>query len=94
MFLNIIEPPRFKVGPASITNHVNAQCCKCCLDYGITSVTLRSDKNFVLNGDEINLSCVIDNRRGKEPVEGFNITLEEHRSMIASGYEKEDLKDK
>ena len=51
MFLNIIEPLRFNVGPASITNHVNAQCCKCCIDYGVTSVTLRSDKNFVLSGD-------------------------------------------
>lgn len=65
MFLNIIEPPRFQVAPIAITNHVNSKCCHCCCDYGITSVTLKSDKNFAFNGDLIQIMGNIDNTNGK-----------------------------
>jgi hypothetical protein len=64
MFLNILEPPRSPLGPLSITNNVNSKCCTCCCDYGITTVTLSSDKNFVRNGDTIQLNGKIDNTRG------------------------------
>lgn len=37
----------------STTNTVNSKCCRCCANYGNTTVTMNSNKNFVLNGDNI-----------------------------------------
>lgn len=81
MFLNIIEPPRFQISPTSITNHVNSKCCNCCFDYGVTSVTLKSDKNFAFNGDQIQISGKIDNTNGKENIKRCVIMLEEKLFM-------------
>ncbi len=76
MFLNILEPPRSPLGPISLTNNVNSKCCSCCCDYGITSVTLNSDKNFVLNGDTIQLNGAINNSMGKEKIKSWRVVLQ------------------
>lgn len=51
MPLNIMEPPRFKVGAISNTRNVNSKCCGCCMDYGTTGVTLNLSKNFLRTGE-------------------------------------------
>jgi hypothetical protein len=56
MFLNILEPPRVPLGALSLSNTVNSKCCGCCTDYGNIGVTLNSSKNFVLNGDTIQIN--------------------------------------
>lgn len=49
----------------SITNAVESKCCNCCSSYGIVSISMKSDKNFIVNGDYIQVSGVIDNTKGK-----------------------------
>ena len=61
MFMNILEPPRSPIGALSITNNMQASCCGCCSDYGHISLTLNSSKNFVTNGETIQISGVINN---------------------------------
>lgn len=68
MFLNILEPPRMPVGKTSLTNTVNSKCCECCKDYGLTTVSLAADRNFVRSGDKIQVRGLIDNTQGKVKV--------------------------
>lgn len=35
------------------------------MDYGVTSITLNSDRNFLHNGDSVRVGVVVDNSRGK-----------------------------
>lgn len=65
MYLNIVEPPRIPLGALTITNNINSQCCNCCTDYGNIRVVLNCNKNFVLNGDSIQISGMVDNSQGK-----------------------------
>lgn len=65
MFLNILEPPRMMLGPVSTTCRENSKCCNCCKSYGVTSVTLNCNNNFVMNGDLLQINGVIDNSQGK-----------------------------
>jgi hypothetical protein len=76
MYLNILEPPRSPLGPVGVTNNVNSKCCSCCCDYGVTSVTLNCDKNFVLNGDTIQLNGTINNNRGTEKIKSWRVVLQ------------------
>lgn len=64
MFLNLLEPPRMPIGPTTTTTSVNSKCCGCCADYGTVSVTLNSNRNFVMNGDLVQITGVVDNSRG------------------------------
>jgi hypothetical protein len=68
IFLNILEPPRSPLGPIGLTIDANSKCCTCLFDYGITSVTLNCDKNFVLNGDIIQLKVTNNNSIGTEEI--------------------------
>lgn len=52
------------VGPITSTNTVNSKCCGCCADYGTVSATVNCDRNFVMNGDLIQVNGVVDNTRG------------------------------
>ena len=88
MFLNIIEPPRSQLGAVSITNHVNSKCCNCCYDYGVVSLTLKSDKNFVLNGDTIHIGGTVDNTRGNDTITNCMIMLEERICIATSANTK------
>lgn len=54
------------IGALTLTNTVNSKCCGCCADYGNTVVTMNSDKNFVLNGDNIQVNGLINNSQGKQ----------------------------
>jgi hypothetical protein len=81
---------RGKLGPASITQTTNAQCCGCCKDYGHVKISLSSDKNFVMMGDSMNVSVVIDNSLGKVEVDRSTISFQEKRVMISSGGDVSD----
>lgn len=94
MFLNILEPPRVPFGALSLTNTVNSQCCGCCTDYGNISVTLNSSKNFVLNGDTIQINGEVNNTQGKIKIDNWKIYFEEHRRMISNGGSVRDLIDR
>lgn len=83
MFLNILEPPRNPIGPATLTNTVNSKCCGCCADYGFTSVTLNCDRNFVMNGDLLQINGCVDNSRGNKVVD-TRIVLERRRFMVST----------
>jgi len=56
------------IGPITITNTVNSKCCGCCANYGFISVTMNCNKNFVMNGDLIQIDGLIDNSRGTEVI--------------------------
>lgn len=84
MFLNILEPPRNPIGPGTLTHKVNSKCCGCCADYGFISATLNCDKNFIMNGDLLQINGCVDNSRGNKVVEG-RIVLERRLFMVASG---------
>lgn len=68
MFLNVLEPPRTPMRPIGLTNSEESKCCGCCCSYGTTGVTLNCDRNFVRNGDTINVKGSIDNRLGTKNV--------------------------
>ena len=85
MYLNVVEPPRMPLGALTVTNHVNSKCCGCCTDYGNMTVGLSCNKNFVLNGDNIQISGMINNSQGKEKIESWRLMLEEVRFMVSSG---------
>ena len=51
-------------------NTVHSQCCGCCTDYGTVSVSLGCNKNFVLNGDNIQITGCINNSQGKDKIDG------------------------
>jgi hypothetical protein len=68
MYLNILEPPRMAIGAVSVSNSVHSQCCGCCTDYGTINIILNSSKNFVVNGDTINISGMVDNTQGKDKI--------------------------
>jgi hypothetical protein len=75
MFLNILEPPRFVLGPSSLTNTFNSQCCGCCTNYGNIQITLNSSHNFVHNGDNIQISGQVNNSQGKTKIKSWQILL-------------------
>ena len=85
MFLNILEPPRMPIGAATTSQTTNAKCCHCCASYGTTTINMTCDKNFVLNGDTIQVNGVIDHSRGTEDIKTCRIMLEERRVVISSG---------
>ena len=53
------------LGAVQISNSVNAQCCGCCMDYGITKINLNCDKNFAMTGDSLTVTGIIDHSGGK-----------------------------
>lgn len=65
MYLNILEPPRMPIGAVAITQPINSKCCGCCSDYGIIVTSLNCSKNFVLNGEQVQISGSINNSQGK-----------------------------
>ncbi len=75
MFLNIIEPPRMQIAPTTNTHTVNSKCCLCCADYGIVSATLNCDRNFIMNGDTIQVNGVVDNTRGTQRITSSTVIL-------------------
>ena len=83
--LNIVEPPRIPLGAVMTERTTNAKCCGCCKDYGTTTISLKCDKNFSMNGDPINIEGFIDNSRGSAEIESGQVTFEERRILIASG---------
>ena len=93
MFLNILEPPRVPLGALSLTNNVNSKCCGCCSDYGNIGATLNSSKNFVLNGDMIQVNGQVNNSQGKAQIENWKIMFEERRRMVSSGGRVRDVVD-
>ena len=84
MPMSILEPPRMPLGQAFISKDTNAKCCRCCMDYGTTSVSMTSDKNFVVNGDSISVKCTIDNTKGEEDIKSHRVILKQCRVMISS----------
>lgn len=61
-----MEPPRNPVGPVSVSQTVNAKCCGFCCEYGNTTVTLNCSKNFVHNGETVQISGQINNTQGSQ----------------------------
>ena len=84
MFLNMLEPPRMPVGPTTFYNSVESKCCGCCASYGVTSVSLSCDKNFVRSGDPIRVTGLIDNTNGKSRINSASVVLEQCLFEIAS----------
>lgn len=64
-----------KIGRTSLTNTVNSKCCQCCKDYGLTTVSLAAERNFVRSGDKIEVRGLIDNTRGKTKVKKAKVSL-------------------
>lgn len=56
-------------------NTVHSQCCGCCTDYGTVSVSLGCNKNFVLNGDNIQITGCINNSQGKDKIDSWKLVL-------------------
>ena len=81
------------IGAATTSQTTNAKCCHCCASYGTTTINMTCDKNFVLNGDTIQVNGVIDHSKGTEDIENWKIMLEERRVMIASGGHSRDFCD-
>lgn len=84
MFLNLLEPPRMPMGPIMYSNSVESKCCGCCSSYGITSVSMSCDKNFVRSGDSIRVNGLIDNSNGKTRVNSATVVFEQCLFEIAS----------
>ena len=68
LYLNIMEPPRIPFGAIATEITTNVKCCGCCKDYGNTTIGLKCDKNFAMNGDQINIEGFIDNSRGNAEI--------------------------
>lgn len=75
MFLNILEPPRMPIGAISLQNNVNSQCCGCCCSYGTISVGLNCSKNFVTNGETVQIVGKINNSAGTTDIKEWRIVL-------------------
>lgn len=54
---------------------MNSKCCGCCSDYGHISATLTCDKNFVMNGDLVQVAGCIDNTRGNTLIDSGTVVL-------------------
>ena len=72
------------VGPTTFYNSVESKCCGCCASYGVTSVSLSCDKNFVRSGDPIRVTGLIDNTNGKNRINSASVVLEQCLFEIAS----------
>ena len=83
IFVNIIEPPRIPLGPALTQTTKNAKCCGCCMDYGLVTINMKCDRNFGTNSDLIKIEGVIDNSRGRIPIDSGKVTFEERRVLIS-----------
>lgn len=84
------------IGPVTTSGQMTLSCCddcgKCdccwgcsCYNSGIITCTLNCSKNFVLNGEEVQISGLIDNTRSKETISSFKLSFKEMRIMIAGG---------
>lgn len=64
-----------QTGPITNTHTVNSKCCLCCADYGTVSGTLNCDRNFVMNGDTIQVNGIVDNSRGTQRITSSRVIL-------------------
>ena len=83
LFLNVQEPIRQKFGIMSKNQGCHSRCCGCCIDYGLITISMVSDKNFAINGDNIVVSGFIDHTKGKNNIESAKIILEERRTVVS-----------
>ena len=84
MPMSILEPPRMPLGMAAITKSTNSQCCNCCKDYGPTIISFKTDKNFVVNGQDISGMGFVDNTKGSADIKTCTVMLRKCRVMVSS----------
>ena len=53
------------------------------MDYGLVTINVKCDRNFGTNSDIIKIEGVIDNSRGRIPIDSGKVTFEERRVLIS-----------
>lgn len=77
MFLNTIQPFRALIKQIKSVETGESICCECCLSYGTTTLEMTSNKNYVKNGEMINIQGIIDNSRGTKSIKSASVVLKQ-----------------
>ena len=76
--LTVLENLRAPYGPLLLSRMCNGNCCKCCIDYGQTKVTLMVDKNALYTEEILQMKAEIDNTAGSKEIDNVVVELKQH----------------